>query len=391
MRAWRERWARLDPVAVDRGLAAVMAALSAIAVFASTQREGSIALNLALALLVASSLLWRRRAPLVACCVAAAGCISLTAFLTPSFYFAPTTITLILVAFFSGLNLSGRRSWSALVLVAGTIATICVLYTPEDILFPTIVFGMAPWFVGRGMRSQTALNRELADKEALLSQLREEERRNAVVAERSRMARELHDVLAHNLSVMIIQASGARRLLATDSAAAVDAAGLIERTGREALVELRHVLGPVHHGEGEALDGSPGLVQLEPLLQRSRGAGLPVELAVEGDPVELGPGADMAAYRLIQEALTNTLKHAGPAPTRVRLRWLPDGLRIEVADEGATATAGPAQPLAGSGHGLIGMRERIGLYGGTVEAGPVAGGGFAVRAKLPTTNGRTTR
>ena len=117
------------------------------------------------------------------------------------------------------------------------------------------------------MRSQTALNRELADKEAMLRRIREEERRNAVVTERSRMARELHDVLAHNLSVMIIQASGARRLLAGDPAAAIEAAGLIERTGREALVELRHVFGPIHHGEGESLEGSPGLAQLELLLR----------------------------------------------------------------------------------------------------------------------------
>lgn len=390
MRSVRERWALLDPLLVDRGLATVMAALSVIAVLASTQREGSLALNMLLALLVASSLLWRRRAPLAACCVAAAGCITLTAFLTPSFYFAPTTITLILVAYFSGLNLFGRRSWVALVLVAGTIATICVLYTPEDILFPTIVFGIAPWVVGTVMRSQTALNRELADKEALLRRLREEERRSAVVTERSRMARELHDVLAHNLSVMIIQASGARRLLAGEPAAAIEAAGLIERTGREALVELRHVFGPVHHGEGESLEGSPGLAQLEPLIGRSRGAGLPVELDLDGEPVALSPGADMAAYRLIQEALTNTLKHAGPAPTSVRLRWRPDGLRIEIADAGATAPSA-GTPLGGTGHGLIGMRERISLYGGTVDAGPTDGGGFAVRANLPITNERTEK
>jgi signal transduction histidine kinase len=181
---------------------------------------------------------------------------------------------------------------------------------------------------------------------------------------------------------MVIQASGARRLLAANPAAAVEAAQLIETTGREALIELRHVFGPIHRGEGESLEGTPGIAQLEGLIRRARAAGLPVELEVQGDPIELPTGAEMAAYRLVQEALTNTLKHAGTATTTVRLAFRPDGITVAIEDAGDAAPPAGAVTDSG-GHGLLGMRERFGLYGGEVEAGPRPGGGYAVRGRLP--------
>jgi signal transduction histidine kinase len=183
---------------------------------------------------------------------------------------------------------------------------------------------------------------------------------------------------------MVIQAAGARRLLAADPDAAVEAASLIETTGREALVELRHVFGAVRRGEGESLEGTPGLDQIQGLVRRARRAGLEIELDLDADDaVPLPAGAEMAAYRLVQEALTNTLKHAGPGSrARVSVRARPDGLRLEIEDEG---TGDPARAAAveGGGHGLVGMRERFALYGGEVAAGPRPGSGFAVRGRLP--------
>jgi signal transduction histidine kinase len=183
---------------------------------------------------------------------------------------------------------------------------------------------------------------------------------------------------------MVIQASGARRALARDPQVAVEAAGLIALTAREALVELRQIFGPLHHGEGELLEGTVGLDQVPRLVERAREAGLEATFDLEGQPVRLAPGAEVAAYRLIQEALTNALKHAGGAAAHVRVRFRPDGVAIAVADEGG-AQAG--SPLQGAGHGLIGMRERIELYDGEFAAGPRATGGYEVRARLPLASG----
>jgi signal transduction histidine kinase len=197
------------------------------------------------------------------------------------------------------------------------------------------------------------------------------------------VARELHDVLAHNLSVMVIQAAAARRVLERDPEAAAQAADLIGRTGREAMTELRYVFGPVRREDGDTLGSAPGLAQLSHLASRAHRAGLPVEVRVEGTPLELRPGADMAAYRVVQEALTNTLKHARGARATVIVRYEPGDVVLEVLDDGAGSGPNGA-PLDGGGHGLVGMRERVALYGGRLEAGRLDGGGFAVRARLPT-------
>ena len=212
---------------------------------------------------------------------------------------------------------------AGLLTIAVGIVAVAVAYNPDDIVFPFFIFGVLPWVVGRTVRTQTELARELAEKEARVAHLRELDEASAVASERSRVARELHDVLAHNLSVMVIQASAARRALATDPQAAIDAAALIERTGREALVELRHVFG---RGASRRGRGPRGLARPRP----GRGAGRPrARRRAAGGAADRGragrasaPGAEMAAYRLIQEALTNALKHAGAAST-ARGRPLP--------------------------------------------------------------------
>jgi signal transduction histidine kinase len=378
-----EIWRETDQRSLDRLLAFVMGLVMVASVIGATVRQGSIAANLLIGLpSVCLALLWRRERPVEALGVIAIGSIALTALLTPSFHFPPATITLIICSYSVGVHTDGRRAQAGVAISVLTIGGICAAVTPKDILFPVLVFGLAPWCVGRVLREHTSLTRDLADKETRLRHMRELDRQSAVIAERSRVARELHDVLAHNLSVMVIQASVARRTHAANPQIAIEAADLIERTGREALVELRHVFGPVRRGEGEALEGSPGLAQLDGLVERARGAGLPVSLRIEGDRVELAPGADMAAYRLIQEALTNTLKHAGTPTTEIVLGYRHGGVSIEIVDDGDAVAPDPSEVDSG-GNGLIGMRERVNLYGGEMEAGPRSEGGYAVRARLP--------
>jgi signal transduction histidine kinase len=207
--------------------------------------------------------------------------------------------------------------------------------------------------------------------------------RDAVAAERTRIARELHDAVAHSMSVMVVQAGAARSVLASDPVSAARAMERVEETGRTGLAEMRRLLAILTAGDdAPGLAPQPGLAHLDELLGRVRGAGLPVERIVQGEERELPPGIDLTAYRLVQEALTNTLKHAGGAHARVRIHYGDDALELEVDDDGR----GPqnADTVAG-GHGLVGMRERVAMFEGTLEAGARPGGGYRVRARIPVT------
>ena len=222
------------------------------------------------------------------------------------------------------------------------------------------------------------------------AQLAERERdlaaREAVAEERARIARELHDVVAHSVSVMVVQAQAGTRLL-DEPERLRGAFSSIEASGREALVELRRLLGILRTDDEQlAIGPQPGLDSLEALVEQVREAGLPVELRVEGEPVQLPPGVDLSAYRIVQEALTNALKHAGQAEAEVVVRYRASSLELEVVDNGAAAAATVSG--SGSGHGLIGMRERVALCGGVLEAGARNGHGYAVRARLPLERGR---
>ena len=201
----------------------------------------------------------------------------------------------------------------------------------------------------------------------------------AVAEERARIARELHDVIAHSVSVMTVQAGAVRRLLQPGQERERLALEAIESTGREALTEMRRLVGLLRR-QGTVPDFSPqpSMRAVDVLVGTIREAGLPTELAVEGEPRELAPGVDLAAYRVIQEALTNALKYAGPAQAWVTVRWREDEIEVEIANDGSSEAVGD-----GTGHGLIGLRERVALVGGTIESGPRAGGGFVVTARLP--------
>ena len=206
-----------------------------------------------------------------------------------------------------------------------------------------------------------------------------------MAAERARIARELHDVIAHSVSVMVIQAGAAEQLLAQTPERARGPLAAVQDTGRQTITELRRLLGILRaDGPELSLAPQPGLASLDLLLAEMGQAGLPVQLRVEGQPAPLPPGVDLAAYRVVQEALTNTLRHAGPAHADVLVRYHQHALELEILDDGCGPGPRPPDRAGGqSGHGLVGMRERVSLYGGKLEAGPLADGGYRLRARLP--------
>jgi signal transduction histidine kinase len=369
---------------LDRLFVAFLIAVEVIDLSMNSNREGPLWLNIAIMTGIALSFLWRRTHTLVTAGATLVGLMVMAIWLTqPPDMFA-AVLMLVSVSYATGRHVHGRTSIAALAVGAVTITTLAIIFDPNDIFFPVTFFWIVPWVAGRTIRNQTALTRELAEKAERAEHAREEEERRAIALERSRIARELHDVLAHNLSVMVVQASAARRVLDKNPVTAVEAAALIERTGREALAEIRQLFGPVRRGDGEDLSGPPSIARVEQLARRARAAGLRVELRVVGDPVVLPAGIDLTAYRIVQEALTNAIKHAGSANAAVTVAYEPNEVVLSVEDDGDATRDGYDLSDAGGGHGLVGMRERAALYGGLVQAGPRRGGGFAVHARLPT-------
>jgi signal transduction histidine kinase len=242
---------------------------------------------------------------------------------------------------------------------------------------------LLPYALGRVMRARAARERSSQDAAERLDAELVTGARAAAQDERARIARELHDVIAHSVSVMVIQAGGARLVMAGEPDRAEESLRRVERAGREALAELRRLLGILGEGDPRALTPQPGLEDIGPLLAQARASGITAKLRVDGDPVPLAPALDLCAYRILQEALTNAIKHAAPAQASVDLRWRPSALELEVSDDGCRNGAGESA----RGHGIPGMRERVALHNGSLEAGARPNGGFTVRARLPLPTG----
>jgi signal transduction histidine kinase len=236
------------------------------------------------------------------------------------------------------------------------------------------------WLFGAYLRTRRLYVRALRERADRAEREREERTHAAVTSERSRIARELHDILAHNVSVMVVQAEAADEMLERDMPdRARPPVWKIQETGRAALADMRRMLGILREADsGPALTPQPGIANLQMLLAQVRESGLPVELEVRGEPMPLPPGIDLSAYRIVQEALTNALKYAGPAHAYVVVHFAPGSLTLEIDDDGAGSSTS-----ANGGHGLVGMRERVAVFGGDVEAGPKRDGGFRVTARLP--------
>ena len=329
-------------------------------------------------------LAWRRRAPLA---VLAATLLTFAAafVVTTHGQGAPLSALIAVMAAFYSVGAHTDEGLSLPAMCSGLVAVVAIDYLSGGAFQSG---GVRPgawllvalaWQAGREMRRRRLELKTLRARTAELEQEREEKARLAAAEERARIARELHDVVAHSVSVMVVQAQAADRVLEGEQPAARELLGSIETTGRQALTELRRLLGLLRREEQHAaLAPQPSLRHLDGLVEQVRDAGLPVDLVVQGEPSQLSPGVDLSAYRIVQEGLTNALKHAGRARARVVVRYAPGELRLEVADDGDGNGDG-----GGAGRGLDGMRERVALYGGELESGPLAGGGYVLRARLP--------
>jgi signal transduction histidine kinase len=369
-------WLRRHDV-TDSLIAAAFVVAGLVEILVTPGRSGPLVVNVAVAFGYTVPLLWRRRAPLTATAVVVAAIFTMALALTPVEDLFVPFVAMLACAYACGAHRDGVQAASGLVLA--TVALIAIVTTMDDrivgdYVFPPLI-GVVAWLAGRAVRTRTRLTEQLHETAARLAEATEDERRVAVVDERRRIAREMHDLVAHSMSVMVVQAGGARRILDRDPARALEAATMIERTGREALAEMRNLLGVLNLPA--ALAPQPTLAELGELIARSRAAGLPTVLDLRGERRPLPAGLDLAAYRIVQEALTNALKHAGHAPTTVTVEFGEHELALEIRDEGS----GSAN--SDGGHGLVGMRERVRLYGGEIETGPAEGGGWRVRATLP--------
>jgi signal transduction histidine kinase len=329
-------------------------------------------------------LLVMRRRPMGALAVSfAAGCgnIVLTSPHQASF---EGFVALVVLVYGAGAYLETARAvWAIVVLEVAIVVLGLLLEFLDD--YNSLEYAGVPlwlamaWVVGRLMRSWRLRAEELEELTTELAVERDARAEAAVEAERMRIAHELHDVVAHNVSVMTIQATAASRILASDPDAAREALASVERTGRETVDEMRILLGVLRdRGAADPFAPQPGLAELDALAERVGSAGLPVEVVIEGRPRPLGAGLDLAAYRIVQEALTNALKHAGGEHVRVTVRYTDTALELEVLDDGVGNGAG-----GGSGNGLVGMKERVAMYGGQVEMGRRREGGWELRARLP--------
>jgi signal transduction histidine kinase len=283
--------------------------------------------------------------------------------------------------FYVGLLRERRLAIAGIVLAIGVEALVAYrdpLKNLSAFIATCIVFALI-WTVAFALSRKFEEADEAKKRAAEAEREREERARTAVAEERTRIARELHDVVGHSVSVMTVQASAVRRLLRPEQEREREALLIVERTGREALAEMRRMVGVLRRPEeGPALAPQPSLEHVERLVEQAREAGLSVELRVEGDPRPLPAGVDLTGYRLVQEGLTNALKHARAERAQVVVCYGDGDLEVTVSDDGRGAGSGD-----GGGHGLMGMRERVAVFGGELEAGPRAEGGYRLRAKLP--------
>ncbi|HKB29251.1 MAG TPA: sensor histidine kinase [Streptosporangiaceae bacterium] len=380
-------WLRRHPLLVDAVLACALAATG----IGSIVRAGRFWESLPFTFVMVIAVVLRRRYPTGAFAAAVtAGAAQLVAGVRPSGPNLAIVILLYTLAAYRPRRVSVPGLVICLIGAAAAVATWSrpkVLSTPTALLAESVVL-MGPvligWVLGDSMRYRRAYYASLEDRAARLERERDAQAQIATAAERARIARELHDVVAHNVSVMVVQADGASYALDTEPERARQALAAISRTGRQALNEMRRLLGVLRSdeqaGQPTGLAPMPGVDELGELIDQARAAGLPVSCTVSGTPRPLPGGVALAAYRVVQEALTNTRKHGGPtAAAAVTLTYGDDTLSVRIVDDGC----GAAAVGDGRGHGLIGMRERVEMYGGDLLAGPRRGGGYQVTAMLP--------
>jgi signal transduction histidine kinase len=344
--------------------------------------KGPLWLDIALIVAIVAPLLARRRFPFGAPVAVAAAVVVASLLddrLTPTNFI--TFLSGCAAVFLVALLRDRRQALAGLAIVVGTDAVV-ERTDPQGGLGNFLFFGLifsVVWVIGFALGRKFEEADEARDRAARAEREREERARTAVAEERARIARELHDVVGHSVSVMTVQAAGVRRLLRPDQERERDALLVVERTGREALAEMRRMVGVLRRPEeAPALAPQPSLEHLDRLVAQAREAGLEVDLSIEGEAVELPAGVDLTAYRLVQEGLTNAIKHAQAKRAEVVVHYSDGEVEVTVSDDGRGVGTGD-----GGGHGLVGMRERVSVYGGDLDAGPRPGGGYRLRAKLP--------
>jgi signal transduction histidine kinase len=390
-RARLRRFGRPRPFVVD-GLFALLLTVLAVAGLLTVREyapddariKDPDAIGVFLAAMTTLPLAWRRRHPEQ---VLAAVGIATTLFFAAQ-YETTTGGVGVIVALYTVASLTPRRS--SLISAGITAAALAfILFVAEDVTADLVVsnyliFGTA-WILGDNIRTRRAYTANLEERAEQLERDRETSSRRAAAEERERIGREMHDIVAHSVSVMVVQAGAARRVLEANAnrKSATDALRQIEDTGRGALTDMRRMLGILRNPDDVAdLSPQPSITRLDSLITQARDAGVSVEYEVLGNPRPLPSAMDLSAYRIVQEALTNTIKHAGPASAQVVVRYESDRIEIEVVDDGRGA-ARELQNGRDPGHGLVGMRERAALYGGQLQAGPRPGGGYSVTATIP--------
>jgi signal transduction histidine kinase len=380
-----DRVRRVDPRRVDLALTAAAVVLGVGPQLGSLHEGGQYratdALALVLGLLTTLPVYWRRRQPLAAMLVSSTA-ITILAVLEYRLVMLPVVV--LFLTYSVALYEPVRRALVALVAVFVGLFVIWAAGTPD---FDAAGMGgemalfTGAWLGGIAMRSRGAASvARLAEAEERAEAHRQQAARS-VAEERLRIAQELHDVVAHSMSVIAVQAGMGAHVIDQQPTEAKQALVSISQTSRATLQEMRRLLG-VLRGEdgGRAHVPSPGLGDLPALAAQVRSAGVPVDLVVDGDATDVPLGVDLSAYRVVQESLTNVIKHAGPATAVVHVRYEPGEIVVEVADDGRGGNGAPRQ---NGGHGLLGMKERVAVWGGTLDAGPVAAGGYRVLARLP--------
>ena len=394
------QWFTYHPSGTDILITLAFAALALLNLYVNwgTNSQLSSITAIVLTLLVVMPLIFRRRYPLGVLIFMTLAVITFRAFSIPESSFISYAL---LLAFFSAGAYGQQRfrNWvrgASFLLVIGwltfsiffqqrgsDVPTQTILYQLSVLLLNVFLFAAA-WWIGEVFRTRDQRELELQERTKQLEKERDENARRAVMNERVRIARELHDVVAHHVSVMGIQAGAARRILKQQPEKANDVLSQIEASSRQAVAELQRLLGFLREqNQVDDISPQPSLKQLDILFNQMRLTGLSISFKIDGEERPLPPGVDLSAYRIVQEALTNTLKHAGPVSADVTIRYMSDAVDLEIKDNGNTPLSESNQE--NKGRGLIGLRERVSLHGGEFQAGRLPEGGFIVKAKLPLT------
>src|SRR4051812_29049086 len=378
-----QRFREVNPAILDACIGTIFTAFGLVGLFgggnASVHYRDPDALGVVLALGCSLPYFFRRRAPLA---VLIANVVAVCAMAIAGYVFNVQAQMLLVGAYTVGSHANGRaRIVGPLVIAAGLLAV--ALFgehdsSGTDLLLTGAIYSGA-YLSGSTIRNRRLYFGELEARAAELERERDERAARAVADERLHIAQELHDVVAHSLGVIAVQAGVGAHVIDRDPTEAKRSLEAIAGTSRSTLTEIRRILGVLRDDGDATYQPAPGLADLDRLVGDFEVAGLSVAVSVAGDPQPLPPGVDLTAYRIVQEALTNALKHAGPAHACVTVDYRPGEVRLDVSDDGRGITA----TTTDGGHGLLGMRERVGVYGGTLRAGPTTGGGFSVAATLP--------